>query len=259
MGQAIRILVPVDGSRESEAILPALRPYLRARPAEVTVLRVIEDPQAADAAREALQRVTRSLLLDGVRASSRLEWGRPADAIEYLARPERHDLLAMTSRTRSGPGAPLLGNVAETLMRRATLPLLLQRPDGGSGDLRRLLLALDGSGAADEILRDLEPFALAFGATVHVLQGRPRAGEPDPLPRLEAVCEQLEARGIPATPLMLPGTTAAALLAHLRSRPPALLALTSRGRDDFAEELARECPVPLLVRRLLEAPVVAPA
>ncbi len=276
----LRILTPLDGSAESESILPALLPLLRSVPSEVTLLRVVEDRESADAARDALHRVGRALLLDGVRCVSRLEWGVPADEIEYLARPVRHDLLAMTTHGRSGLRRVMLGSTAESVLRRAQIPLLLNRPGTRVGDWTRIVLALDGSPLAEEVLRDLEPLALALRATVHVLHvttpmyllgdlhripvGPP---EPDIRPYLDSTCDRLAARGILAIPATTTGYPAAGITRYLEETGAGLVAMTTHGRrglarafaGSVAEDVIRESGVPVLIRRCTDVSVAATA
>jgi nucleotide-binding universal stress UspA family protein len=258
---ALRILVPVDGSPGSEAILPALLPLVRSRPSEITLLRVVEEPDLADAARAALHHSARGLLLDGIRAVSRLEWGRPADEIDYLARPIRHDLLAMATHGRAGLRRAFLGSTAEDVLRRARIPVLLNRPGGGVGDWTKIVLALDGSPLAEDVLQDVEPLALALKATVHVLHvTAPNVPEPD----LASVFERLAERGIPAIPARAVGAPAAGITRYLEESRAGLLAMTTHGRSGLARALAgsvaedviRSSPVPVLVRRAVDTQVL---
>ena len=276
----LRILVPVDGSAESESILPAILPIVRARESEVTLLRVVSDVEDANIARGALHRLARALLLDGVRAVSRLEWGRPEDEIEYLARPSRHDVVAMTTHGRSGLRRAFLGSTAETLLRRAKIPILLNRPGSRVGDWGRVVLAVDGMTPADDLLRDLEPLVLALRSTVHVLHvNRPlylysdihlvpaALPEPDPRPYLDTVCDRLAARGILAVPATITDQPAAGITRYVVEHAAGLLAMTTHGRAGVArafagsvsEAVIRQSTVPVLVRRAEESTVAATA
>lgn len=276
----LRILVPMDGSPASESILPALLPIVRSRPSEITLLRVVEEPDLADVARDALHQVARSLLLDGVRTVSRLEWGRPADEIEYLARPARHDLLAMTTHGRSGLRRAFLGSTTESVLRRARIPMILNRPGSRVGDWRTFVLALDGSPLAEDVLKDLEPLALALEATVHVLHvtaplyvlgdlHKVPLGplEPDVRPYLESVCDRLTERGLRAIPVTRVDSAATGITRYVEESGAGLLAMTTHGRSGMArvftgsvaEDVIRESGVPVLVRRTVDAPIAATA
>ncbi len=276
----LRILAPVDGSADSESILPAILPLLRGCPSEITLLRVVEEGEAAEAARDGLHRTARAMLLDGVRCVSRLEWGKPADEIEYLARPVRHDLLAMTTHGRSGLRRAMLGSTAEDVLRRAQIPLILNRPGTRVGDWTRIVLALDGSPPAEEVLRDLEPLALALRATVYVLHVTTpmyllgdvhkipvTSPEPDVRPYLDSICDRLSARGILAIPARTTGYPADGITRYLEESHAGLLAMTTHGRrglarafaGSVAEDVIRESGVPVLIRRSADASVAATA
>lgn len=280
MTDPLRILVPTDGSPESESILPAILPLVKSRASEVTLLRVVSDVEDADQARSALHRLARHLLMDGVRPISRLEWGHPSDEIEYLARPARHDFLAMTTHGRSGLRRTLLGSTAESVLRRVRIPLILNRPFSRVGDWNRIVVALDGLTPADELLRDVEPLALALGSTVHLLHvNKPLYllsdvhrvpslfPEPDPRPYLESVRDRLAAKGILTVAATISDQPAAGIARYLDETGAGLIAMTTHGRAGLArafagsvtEEVVRQSPVPVLVRRAEEAPIAASA
>jgi nucleotide-binding universal stress UspA family protein len=280
MADPLKILVPVDGSTESESILPAILPVVRSRPSEVTLLRVVSDVEDANIARGALHRLARTLLMDGIRAVSRLEWGQAADEIEYLARPVRYDLLAMTTHGRSGLRRAFLGSTAETVLRHAKIPIVLNRPGSRVGDWSRVVLAVDGTTPADDLLRDLEPLALALRSTVHVLHvNRPLylysdlhqlpaiLPEADPRPYLDTLCDRLASRGILAVPATITDHPVAGITRYLADNGASLLAMTTHGRDgvprafagSVTEAVIRQSPVPVLVRRAAESSVAASA
>lgn len=263
MADPFRVLVPVDGSPESESILATIRPLALSRPTEITLLRVVEGADEADAARATLHRLAGGLLMDGLSAVSRLEWGSPADTIEYLARPVRHDLLAMTTHGRSGLRRALLGGTAQALLARARIPLILDRPGGSAGNWRRIALAVDGATPADEIVRFIAPLALALRAevsVVHVLEPLRLLAErrPDARPALERAVEDLAARGVPAESVLITDRPAAGIARFLDESGCGLLAMTTSGRHgSVTEEVLRQARVPILVRRLEESRVAA--
>ena len=82
-------LVPLDGSRLSEAILAPILPLLRRREQPVVLLRVVrprgtaaEQSEALDIAQQRLDAATEALAAKGLRVSSRLERGQPATIVE---------------------------------------------------------------------------------------------------------------------------------------------------------------------------------
>lgn len=142
-----RILVPLDGSRESRAILPRARELATLFDASLTLLRVIPPhfplsspyiPHAAqemrahdleeDAAREALEEEAAELRAAGFRVDSHTVMGaHPAEEITGLAEAEEMDLVAMTTHGRGGVSRLVLGSVADKVVRGANIPVLLNR------------------------------------------------------------------------------------------------------------------------------------
>jgi nucleotide-binding universal stress UspA family protein len=138
-----RAIVPLDGSPFAEAILPCLRQIAGPLEMEVILLRVvapqamapIEEPpgvlireletQRVDA-EEYLARLAGDLRNRGVRVDTRVNRGEAAQEILSVARETAADLIAMCTHDRSGFGRFVFGSVAETVVRRAGIPVLLK-------------------------------------------------------------------------------------------------------------------------------------
>lgn len=272
----LRILVPVDGSEESESILPALMPLLRALRAQLALLQVVGRSEDLEPAQRRLNRLSRSLLREGVRVSYRTEWGRPAEEIDYHAREEGFDLIAMAAHGPSGLRRVLLGSVAETVLRHAPVPVLLTRPGARVGDWGRVVLALDGSPRAEAVFPDVVQLARPLGAVVHALTVNLPTylmgdvhhvplfpPSRDLLPYLNGVCDRLSAQGVVAVPATADGTAAAGVVRHAEEIGAGLIACTTHGRSGLArlflgsvaEEILRHAPCPLLVRRTVASQV----
>ncbi len=164
MAESTRILVPLDGSPQAEAILPTLTPLVKARSYEVELLQVVEPPAAVAPAEEYLETRRGGLLGGGVRASARVIAGRPVDEIVPEAEHTHPALIAMTMLKR-GPA----GSVSTAVLRRSPSPVLVTRPGLRAGDWRRIVVALDGFEGAEEVLSGAGPLARAFKATLYVL------------------------------------------------------------------------------------------
>jgi nucleotide-binding universal stress UspA family protein len=84
--------------------------------------------------------------------------GRVAPTIEAHAADHRPDLIIMTTHGRGGLSRLWLGSVADTLVRRAGVPVLLVRGEeapGGDAEVpvfRHVLVPLDGSPRAETVL-----------------------------------------------------------------------------------------------------------
>lgn len=146
-----RVLVPLDGSERSEAILEPLAALLQPLGGELLLLRVSESLDflhvhgdhcpACRAARAAgkepdIEPVRARRYLEGLAArlskpdlkvDVRVEIGSPSGWIGKLAEELAVDLIAMATHGRSGLGGVIMGSVALETVRRAGTPLLLVR------------------------------------------------------------------------------------------------------------------------------------
>lgn len=139
-----RILVPLDGSKTAEAILPFVLEIAGPLDIEVTLLRVVvpvppsvvegsrqvvvEDTEARRAeAEQYLDRLAAELRDRGVRVRTVVRRGDPVTEIASAARELEVDLVAMTTHGRSGLGRLLFGSVAEAVLRSTDLPVLMMR------------------------------------------------------------------------------------------------------------------------------------
>ncbi len=135
-----KILVPLDGSPLDESILPQVTELARAHSAELVLLRVAlargfpgADPTEAqvEAVREAekyLEEVERDLRRDGLRVSTAVRYGNAAEEILDHAAFAGIDLIAMSTRGRTGLARMVMGSVTEQVVRRAPCPVVTVRP-----------------------------------------------------------------------------------------------------------------------------------
>ncbi len=137
-----RILVPLDGSRLAEVILPDVLELAAQQQAEVVLLRValaharpgVELTEAqvhvVEEAERYLADVEHRLADRGIRVSNVVRYGRAAEEILDHARASGIDLIAMSTHGRSGIERVLLGSVAERVLREAPVPVFLHRAAG---------------------------------------------------------------------------------------------------------------------------------
>jgi nucleotide-binding universal stress UspA family protein len=140
-----RAIVPLDGSPFAEAVLPFFRQIAGPLDIELILLRVvpphamapIEEPPRVlppelDAqwvdAEEYLARLAGDLRNRGVRVDTRVSRGGAAQEILAVARETAADLIAMCTHDRRGFGRFVFGSVAEAVVRRAGIPVLLLKP-----------------------------------------------------------------------------------------------------------------------------------
>ena len=139
-----RVLVPLDGSRLAEGILPFLLQIASPLDLEVVLTYVVQPiaPQAVEGtrhftvydmaarlkeAREYLAAVAVNLREGGVRVTTDVRHGQPVTEIVAAARETGAGLIAMTTHGRTGFGRLLFGSVAEAVLRQAEIPVLMMR------------------------------------------------------------------------------------------------------------------------------------
>lgn len=143
-----KILVPLDGSTFSETVLPHVRMLAESVGAEVILLRVMtvgmydsvfapsaqlplqrnpeEDTRAQ--AEGYLQRVAFDYFPPEVTVRLEVSSGNTPETILDYVEGENVDLIAMTTHGRSGISRLMVGSVAEEIVRRSHVPVLMVRP-----------------------------------------------------------------------------------------------------------------------------------
>lgn len=265
----LRILVALDGTPAAETILPALMPLARSTPAEFTLFRVATGGEPVEEARAYLDRMQGALSLHRLSASVDVGTGEPGPAILNRLRSGAFDFGAMTTHGRRGVDRILMGSVAESVLRSAERPLFLNRPDAKIGDWKRIVVALDGSPQAEEVLDDVTLLARTTGSTLYLvsvaeaLVAAPGLEYsyvgvtlPDMKPYLAAMRKRLAPRGLHVETTALIGPPGE-MITHLAGEIGAgLIALTTHGRSGLsrlvmgsvAEHVLRTAPCPVLVR-----------
>jgi nucleotide-binding universal stress UspA family protein len=169
-----KILVALDGSHFSEAILPYSRFFADKLKVPVELIHVIDsematptsaagqaryqDVMTAESRRslEYLKKVAASFPA-ATKVECLVEVGNPAEVIVDKALANSHTLIAMTTHGRSGINRWLLGSVADKVLHGAANPLLLVRageqiPALSAAPWKRILVPLDGSALAEMVI-----------------------------------------------------------------------------------------------------------
>lgn len=144
-----RVVVPLDGSETASMALDHARNLARQNQIPILIIRAI-DPSLADqvgliGVRPVFNKIdvmldqeqsatsifvdqhVQKLTRDGFQASGSVVWGTPAAAIASVL--EDGDVIVMTTRGRTGAKRWFLGSVAEDLLKRTQVPVLLVRND----------------------------------------------------------------------------------------------------------------------------------
>jgi nucleotide-binding universal stress UspA family protein len=245
--EALRVLAPVD---ENPAALTSLiLPLMESRPVRVTLF------HSGD--RKALREAEKVFRKRGLPAETIAGDGPPAREIALLAKTGRGDLIAMLTHGRRGPLRALRGSVAEEVLRKTSLPVLLARPGLSKGPWRLVLAALDGSARAERVLPLASRLAKAAGTPLYLLRAYGPGGGREARDYLEATRARLERQGVASIPVARRGASAAAILSYARDVGAHVLCLTTHGRTGLkrlflgsvAEEVVRRSPCPVLALR----------
>ena len=149
-----KILVPLDGSKLAECVLPHVEDLaacssgaevlLVSVTERITGFRVMDDysqplgerlvPEAVGKeereARKYLDRITKTLEGKGIKVLTEVLMGKPAEEIALFATDEGCDLVVMASHGRSGPSRWTHGSVTEKVFRAISAPILVVRAPG---------------------------------------------------------------------------------------------------------------------------------
>ena len=292
------ILAPVDLSpTENPAISVATR-LARQFDATVHLVRVVAPPviiepnpqmkafeiteQALAEEHEACRKKLEALGAEvekeaGVRVQTTLRDGRVTQTLRDHAAEIGADVIVMTSHSRGGLKRLNLGSVTDYLIRNTHIPVLVVKPDvplfDEAGVTARIVVPLDGSEMAQEILPQVVALASALKATVALLQvltpqtySQKRIVQPG-LPwwdadiaaadaYLSGQAEFIAASGVTVTTdVTLNTDVPAAILDYAIRNKASCLAVATNGVGGLrrfvfgtvADELTRKSPISLLV------------
>lgn len=187
-----KILIPLDGSKTAERVLPYARTLAKKLKVPVELMAVIDIAEMAMHVSPERARFLDTLVEEGVRSSQdylksiansftgltvtcTVDKGRAGDAIIESAAKSKATLIAMSTHGRSGMSRWLLGSVTEKVLRGTSNPLLLIRAEEGStaeGDamLKTVIVPLDGSDLAESVLPVVTGLAKTLNLEVVLLR-----------------------------------------------------------------------------------------
>lgn len=182
------ILVPLDGSKLSEASLGPAAYLAQKLHARVTLLHVIEQDAPAEIHREShltrpdeaeayLQEAARRAFPPDVVAETHVHTAPVSDVprsiVEHAASEFQPDLIVICTHGRGGMRDVFFGSIAQQVVARGRTPLLLIKPGGPPFKLDQLLVPLDPDRIHGQSLPVSESLARIFGAEVHLLSVTP--------------------------------------------------------------------------------------
>lgn len=142
-----KILVPLDGSKVAEGVLPHAKALAYSEGAELILLTVganpalefaFSDPGLARSAvleqeersKKYISEIEGQLKSAGFKTSTQLRVGSVAEVILGVAEELQVDVIAMSTHGRTGAARWLLGSIAERVVHNSKVPVLLIRATG---------------------------------------------------------------------------------------------------------------------------------
>jgi nucleotide-binding universal stress UspA family protein len=277
---ATRILVPLDGSSLAEQALPCATTLARRLPAELVLFRAIwistDITAMLDESMAGLNAIVAQLereaddylatLIDqmeeaGLNACAVVRRGPGAEAILDYARQANVDQIVMATHGYSGIKRWTHGSVAERVLQAAELPLLLVRASEQNQvadwrqplHWRRVLVPLDGSPVAEQVLPAVSRLAKSCDAEVTLfqvpiayvsgwmtgewylpIQGVLETAEEDAQAYLRTAAGRLEGQGVEVTTATAIGSVASCIVEYAAVNNIDLIAMCTHGRTGLA-------------------------
>jgi nucleotide-binding universal stress UspA family protein len=305
-----RVLVPLDGSPLAEQVLPYVRIVAKAGVSRIQLLRAVRpagedladparshfphqvDANLRDQALDYLREVGASLTGLGVSTSYDVHLGDPASRIITEADREPGTLVAMSTHGRSGLARWALGSVTTKVLHASNSPLFIVRPKAtqvptGEVRLKTVIIPLDGSDLAEQVLPQVAGLARPLALDVKLLRVNPsveehqvyferhpvgsgatvysgpygefsREADARAMEYLHEVRQKLHRRGVwSVEETLLRGRPAEAIVDMAQETPGSLVAMTTHGRSGIgrwllgrvADRVIRGSGAPVLVVR----------
>jgi nucleotide-binding universal stress UspA family protein len=280
-----KILVPLDGSRLAEQILPYARLIAEAFEIPAELLRVDDSGSLAPSkGNEYLKEIGDWAFPAHVKFHRSVEIADPPEAILRHAAADPKTLIAMATHGLSGIRGWTMGSVAYKVVHATRNPVLLIRPteEGDPGvavKLGTLLVPLDGSGLADRILPHVialakklslditllraytvppDNFIVGDGLYLDVLARQRDAFKQEIDDYLTGKTEEIRAAGLlRVSPIATHGDAAGEIIDCARNTQNGLIAMSTHGRSGLgrwlmgsvAEKVVQYSRNPVLVIR----------
>jgi nucleotide-binding universal stress UspA family protein len=143
-----RILVPLDGSKLAECVLPHAEALANLSKATVELVQVVEpvelptrgglalsvddlkqiESHSKNGAVSYLGAITERLKKAGIKARSKVLSGKTADSLIDHIHEGNFDLIIMATHGRSGISRWIWGSVADKILHSSSIPVLIVRP-----------------------------------------------------------------------------------------------------------------------------------
>ena len=264
-----QLLVPLDGSKTAENVLPYARFLAAKLKLPIKLLSIVEIPgslaaektiyldslveRAVTVNHEYLSRIAKSLA--GVSVTIEVEKGNPEEIILARAEADEKILIAMATHGRSGIARWLLGSVAEKVVREVKNPLFLVRAKEGAktdgqAAFNSIIAPLDGSKLAECVLPYVVELAKAIKLKIVLVQiftlkqiihtykdyipdfdALERSSKSGASRYLQEKEEQLKKAGLDVSSVAAEGEAAATIIELANGSPDSLIAMCTHGHS----------------------------
>ncbi len=266
-----RIVVPLDGTPDSEVILAPLERLVGARPAELILVHVagvvpVYSGEAipalpSDPAADYLRILEKRFAERGSSVHVVERIGSSVDGILDVARQERATMIAMATHGRHGLGRLVFGSVTEHVLRDSPVPVLAVRIAAdlqARGTVETILVPQDGSPESRAALLPAIDLARRFDSRLVLFRALTSSGDAGAERALQETCGSVVAAGVVAHAFVEEAKVAStAILAACEAHRADLIVMATHGRSGLArlqagsvtEAVLRETRVPLLAVR----------
>lgn len=275
-----KIVVPLDGSSLAEQVIAIARSFAREYGAELEIVSVenkeLEEDQHLTSAerdeyRTELQKyiglVSKLIRDDGLKVETHMRKGEPSTEIDLVSRETNADLIIMTTRGKFEFGQLISRSMAQRVIQKTSTPTLLIRPTNNwrsrRSEFKRILVALDGSEASEQVLPYIRAFANQFNSKVilfSVPEGSESEGYSETIKSyLDGIANTLKEEDLNVSTYVTGSGPARTILAVSEEERIDLIMMSSHGRGgvDRSEKIligsvaekvvaATMCPVFLL-------------
>ncbi len=241
------ILVPLDQSPGSELALAQAQTIARNYTGTIHLLSVVSEAPTSEEVRqgrsrqgatEYLEDVAEDLGAGGYHWDTTVREGIPADVIGEVATTGKVDVVIISTHSRSRLSRWVKSHVTRDVIYQTTPPLLLIRPTDAWSSIRtrfqRLLVPLDGSATAEQVLPHVQEIALKFGGEVTLLAVAEGSESDDHTKKLQAYLDVigvgLENKGVPTRTQVADAAPVEAILGASEELRSDLIMMVSHGR-----------------------------
>lgn len=247
------ILVPLDQSPTAELALAGAQTIARNYNGQIYLHTVVDETATdstppvvidKDSAHDYLNDVLADVTGAGYKASTKITSGDAAKAIGERATSGDIDLVCMTTHGRHIAQRLMTSNVTTDVLYQTTPPLLLIRPTNSwrstRTTFRRILVPLDGSEVAEQVIPYLHEIAYHFNSNVTLLS-LTEGGDSDEFSDtlksyLENIAEQLRRKNIQTDVVIKSTAPAQTILSVSQELNIDLVMIVSHGRGGLERQ-----------------------